>query len=191
VEHFLPSEDRNSVRKWLENFVASHEDEIMKNLHWDQRRRAKDADDPQVRSRILMVGLFFRSPGSDMPYPKKEEVEKLIASLSEETRKQLAKVQPSEDQTKGGYDIVRAALASVVLPPPSEEDLRKILAGLPPDQKERLEAMDPEETRRELIRMYRFAKLRQGPGGGPRGDRDGPRGPRPVGPPPPGFANPK
>jgi len=197
VEHFLPSEDRDAVRKWLEAFVMRREDDIVKHLRGDHRRQVKDADDRQVRSKLLMVALFWRPPGSDMPYPKKEEVEKLVASLSEQTRKELEKVQPSEDRTKGGYQIVRAALGSVALPPPSQEDLQKFLASLPADQKERLEAMDSDETRRELTRMYRFAQFRQGSGGGSRGDgrrdgdRDGPRGPRPGGPPPPGFASPK
>jgi hypothetical protein len=195
AENFLPQEDRDAVRKWLEAFVLNNEDEIIKHLHGDQRRRVKESDDRQVRSRILMVGLFWRTPGSDMPYPKKEEVEKLVASLSEETRKQLEKVQPSDDRTKGGYQIVRAALASVANPPPSQEELDKFRASLTADQKQRLEEMDADETRRELTRMYRFAKFRQGqgggiPGGGFRGD--GPRGPRPGGPPPPpGFASPK
>ena len=197
AENYLPQEDRDAVRKWLEEFVLVNEDEIIKHVHWDLRRKVKDADDRQVRSRLLMVGLFWRPPSSPMPYPKKAEVESLVASLSEATRKELEKAKPSEDRTLRGYEIVRAALGSVASPPPTQEELKKFMAGLPADQKARLEAMDADEMKRELPRMYRFAKYRQGSGGGFRGDGprgDGPRGPRPggpPGPPPPGFASPK
>jgi hypothetical protein len=194
VEYYLPTEDRNTVRKWLETYALSHEDEIVKHMSWDLRRRVREAKDQQSRTRLLMVGLFFRPPNSEMPFPQKDEVDALVATLSEATRKELEKAKPAADRDHRGYEIVRAALASIAFPPPSQDELNKFYVSLPPDQKQRLEDMDPEDMRRELRRMFGFAKYRQGPGpgfpgGGPRGD--GPRGPHPPGPPPPGFASPK
>jgi hypothetical protein len=98
-----------------------------------------------------------------MPFPKKDEVESFVASLSEVTRKELEKEKTAEDRVDRAYEIVRAALASIAFPPPTEEELKKLYSDLSPDEKQRLDEMDPEDMRQELRRMYGFTKYRRTP----------------------------
>jgi hypothetical protein len=180
--------------------VASHEKEILARLRDDDRRRIRDIDDEKARRKTLIQRLPMRRFDSKMPFPAPEETDQMVASLSAETRERLD-TPAGTDRGERVRELVGAAIMSIAFPPPSAEDLAKFFASLPTEEKGRLEEMDSEQMQRALRYMYRAKHLQGGGRGGSWGgwrgdgrrdeDHDGPRGPRPGGPPPPGFAIPK
>jgi hypothetical protein len=209
VQAQLPKEDRDAIYKWLDEFVQQHEEEIIDRLPHEVRRRIRDIDDSRARRRALVQQLPWRRWDPKMPYPSGAETERMLTSLSAETRKRLESVE-EEKRVERARELVGAAIFSIALPPPSEEDLRKLYLSLPTDERARLDAMDSEATQKELVVKYRLKHFRSRggqwgwhggpPGGSPGGPpRDGPRGdgrergpgPPPPGPPPPGLASPK
>jgi len=200
VTFHLPKEDQEAIYRWLDEFVASHESEILDRLRDDDQRRIRAIDDAKARRKTLIQRLPVRRFDPKMPFPTPSETDQMVASLSAATRERLD-APAGTDRGERVRELVGAAIMSIAFPPPTEEDLTKFFASLPAEDKGRLEEMDSEQMQRALRYMYR-AKHFQGGGrgnmwGGFRGDgrrdddRDGPRGPRPVGPPPPGFASPK
>jgi len=199
VKYHLPKEDQEAIYKWLDEFVASHEMEILDRLRDDDRRRVRAIDDAKARRKTLIQRLPLRRNDPKMPFPTPEESNQMVESLSVATRERLNKPAVT-DRGDRVRELVGAAIMSIAIPPPSDDDLRKLFASLPTEEKGRLEEMDSEQMQGALHFMWRakhFQGGRGGPWGGFRGDgrrdddRDGPRGPRPAGPPPPGFASPK
>jgi len=196
VKYHLPKEDQEAIYKWLDEFVASHETEILDRLRDDDRRRIRAIDDAKARRKTLIQRLPLRRNDPKMPFPTPEESNQMAESLSVATRERLDKP-AGTDRGDRVRELVGAAIMSIAIPPPSDDDLRKLFASLPTEEKGRLEEMDSEQMQQALHFMWRAKHFQGGRWGGFRGDgrrdddRDGPRGPRPVGPPPPGFASPK
>ncbi|MCI0358048.1 MAG: hypothetical protein L0211_06175 [Planctomycetaceae bacterium] len=184
VNFHLPKPDQDAIYKWLDDFVAKHEEEILDQLSENERKWFPRIDDDRARRKALIPKLLRRRGDSNMPFPSSEETDQMVASLSAETRGRLD-APGGTDRSDRLRELVGAAILSVSIPPPSEDDLRKLFASLPAADKGRLEEMDPDEMDRALRFMYRARHIagRGYRGGGPPG-----RGP---GPPPPGFANPK
>lgn len=175
----LPENDRDRIYKFLEEFVAEHEDRIKERMPRDMRDRLRHLDE-EARKRMLVGALQNRRNDSDMPFPAREDFEKLLQSLSPETQKQLEQARTPEEKQERTRELVRAAIWSRMFPPVSEEELRKFYTGLPVEARERLEPLDPEQMNRELRRMYYADKFRER---GPWGE-GGPRGGPPRGGPP-------
>ncbi|MEX2175182.1 MAG: hypothetical protein WD872_12540 [Pirellulaceae bacterium] len=171
VQYDLPEKDRDAIYRWLEKFVDQHEDDILDELHDDDRRRIRKINDDQARHRTLITRLPYRRFNRKMPYPDKEDIETMVASLSETTRKQLEKSPAADEQRSRASELVGAAISSIAVPPPTEEELRKFYLQLPPEQQARLDSMDRDQMRRELRQMYRYSKFqeREKRGGPPRG----------------------
>jgi hypothetical protein len=194
VTFYLPENDRQAIYKWLDDYVGSHEPEILEDLDRDDRRRVREMDDEKAKRRMLIFRLAFRRPGSKLPFPSSHEIETMLAGLTEATQKRLPEA-GAEDRKARANELVVAAIWSIAAPPPSEEELRKFYTGLKVEDRARLDAMDREAMQKELRKMHWYARMRGGSGGGFRGGAvkgdDGPRGPRPGGQTqPPGFANP-
>ena len=167
----LPENDRDRIYKFLEEFIARHEDQIKDRMPRELRDRLRHLDE-EGRKRMLIGALQNRRNDSDMPFPAREDFEKLLANLSPETQKQLEQARTPEEKQERTRELVRAAIWSRMFPPVSEEELRKFYTGLPVEARERLEPLDPEQMNRELRRMYYADKFRErGPWGegGPRG----------------------
>lgn len=167
----LPENDRDRIYKFLEEFVSTHEDRIKDRMPREMRDRLRHVDD-EARKRMLIGALQNRRNDSDMPFPAREDFEKLLQSLSPETQKQLEQARTPEEKEERTRELVRAAIWSRMFPPVSEEELRKFYTKLPVEARERLEPLDPEQMNRELRRMYYADKFRErGPWGegGPRG----------------------
>ena len=177
----LPPEDRDTINRWLDEFVMRNEEEILQRLPSDMRRRLSEAPDDEARRRMLIMPLQYRRSDSDMPLPTREDFDKLLASLSPTTKKQLEQAKTPEERQSRTRDLVRAAIFSRFFPPVSDEELRKFYTSLPTESRERLEAFDHEQMTRELRRMYYYEKFRERGGGGPwtgfGGPRPGPGGP--------------
>jgi hypothetical protein len=177
----LPDEDREAINRWLEDFVTRNQEAIVGAFSFDMRRRFHEAPDEEARRRLLMMGLQFRRPDSQMPVPAREDLDTLLASLSPATRKKLEEAKTPDEKLTRTRDLVRAAMFSRMFPPVTDEELRKYYTSLPTESREKLEGLDPEQTSRELRRMYYAEKFRDrgGPwGGGPWTGF----GPRPGGP---------
>jgi hypothetical protein len=188
VRFYLPTVDHDALYKFLDDFVKQHETDIFEQLNDDERRWVRRIENDAARRKALIPWLRGRYRDR-MPFPSIEEMRQMASTLSPETQKQLGS-QAGANRDERLRELVSAAIGNIHMPPPSEEDLRNFFAGLSSEEKGRLEEMDSDKMRRTLIFMYRANRI---------GGRMGPRGPRPMGPPPgalqgpalPGFANPK
>jgi hypothetical protein len=202
VNYNLPPNDQEQIYQWLDKFVEENEKQILDAIRDDHdRRRIRNIDDDRARRRSLISRMGFRYPGSKMPFPSKEEINQMVDGLSETTRKELDKATDPGKRQGRAYELVGAAIFSILQPQPSESELRKFYADLPAEKQAPLENLDPEQLQIELRKMFRMEKY--GRWGGPQrggfdrdkgGGGDG-RGPRPGPPPPefnqpPGFASP-
>ena len=92
VDYNLPSPDQDLIYKWLDKFVETNEKDILSAIHDDRdRRRIRDIDDAQARRRMLITRLGSRWFNSRMPFPSETEIDAMVATLSETTRKELEK----------------------------------------------------------------------------------------------------
>ncbi len=189
VRFYLPKSDQQAIYKFLDEFVTTHEQEILDRLDDNERRWVSRIDDEQARRKSLISKLTrqFRGDAS-MPFPSSDEMASMVKSLSEETRTRL-EAPAVADRNSRVQELVGAAIWSIAMPPPSEEELRKLLASLSNEERGRLEEMDPDKMQQALRFMHR-AKQFQGGRWGPRGPRPGPPPGPPPGPLPPGFASP-
>ena len=172
----LPEQDMNVVYSWMEGFVGRNEAEFMKRIPPEFRRRLEHADEAE-RRKALVSSLMWRRWDDDSPKPTEADVDQLLPSLSEETRRELARTSTKEEKLLAVRDLVRAAVLSKVFPPISDDQRQQVFAKLNSVERERLEQMAPDMMRRELTRLYHAEQFRQREGW--RGDgRPGPGGPR-------------
>jgi hypothetical protein len=200
----LPEQDRETIFKWLEDFVASHESTILERLPGFAKQRIAEATDADAKRRELFRSWQRHRRDSNLPWPSSDDHAQLIKQLSPETQKmlessaasELAK-EPEDQRTperqqalqeRKVEELVRTAYYSRMFPQISQADLLKFYAAMKSDdpRRKQLDGKEGEELRRELQRMYNGEHFfgRGGPtGGGPPGPgRFGP----PGGPPGPG-----
>jgi hypothetical protein len=197
VDYSLPAADQELIYKWLEKFVAENEKEILDSIRDDRDRRwVREIKDDQARRRHLIMRLPHRWGNSRMPFPSKEEIQEMIAKLSEMTRVAIDKAQDANERQARANQLVGAAIGSIVIPHVNEAELLSFYAALPADKRAPLENLDSEELRMSLRKLWRAEKLREqwgGRGGSRPPGGDGPRGrggPLPDFGQPPGFASP-
>jgi hypothetical protein len=162
----LGEADRQAIFKWLGEFVTQHEEEILEQLPRDQRQAIGNQADQETKQRMLGFQMAIHRQNPKMPTPGREDLNKLLASLTPETLAQIEQV-PALEQPERVREMIRGAIFSRRIPPVSEDELRKFYTGLEPDQRERLEGLEREEFTRRLTWMYHAEKNGYRSGGGP------------------------
>jgi hypothetical protein len=166
----LPEADTDAIFKWLEDYMHKNEEQFLERLPKEFAAKLRSSDEV-LRRRSLMRGIIMRGPRGEFPLPTRDDLERLLPTLSQPTRQVFESVKtPDEKQNLARYWIFNAVV-SKVLPPASDEDLQKILRELPQDQRERLERKTPEEVKRELTARFHWQHWpgREGWRGGPGG----------------------
>jgi hypothetical protein len=205
----LPSEDRQTIFKWLGEFVARHEDDILRRLPPPVRQRIDEAGDDESRRREVLFGTWQRFRREfNLPGPDQEDYDALFERFTPETQKAIESAaanalsaEPEHQRTPEGQqklqrqrmeDIVRTAIYSRFFRQISQEELLRFYNAMKSDDPRRrqLEGKEGEDLRRELQRLYNMEQM-GGRGGGPPGPVirvynapwPPPRGPRPDEPP--------
>jgi hypothetical protein len=201
----LPEQDRETIFKWLEDFVVAHESSIIERLPSYAKQRVADAADPDAKRRELFRSWQRHRRDSNLPWPSSDDHSQLIKQLSAETQKmlessaasELAK-EPEDQRTperqqvlqeRKVEELVRTAYYSRMFPQISQADLLKFYAAMKSDdpRRKQLDGKEGEELRRDLQRMYNsehFFGRGNGPPGGPGGGPGPGRGFGPPGGPP-------
>jgi len=194
----LPEKDRETLFKWLEDFVVAHGGDIVERLPGDAKRRELFRSWQRHRRQF------------NLPWPSSDEHAQLIKRFSTETQKMLDSSaaseltkEPDDQRTperqqalhqRKVEELVRTAYYSRMFPQISQAELLKYYAAMKSDDPRRrqLEGKEGEELRRELQKMYNFDHVGRPPGGPPGSGpgRFGPPGQWP-GPPPRGDGPPR
>jgi hypothetical protein len=199
----LPEQDRETIFKWLEDFVVAHEEPIVQRLPGYAKQRIAEATDAEAKRRELFRSWqrHRRDRDSNLPWPSSDDHAQLVKQLSAETQKmlessaasELAK-EPEDQRTperqqalqeRKVEELVRTAYYSRMFPQISQAELLKFYAALKSDdpRRKQLDGKEGEELRRELQRLYNGEHL-FGRGGGPAGGPSGRGGFGPAGGPP-------
>lgn len=204
----LPSEDRQTIYKWLADFAVRRADDILRKLPPHIRQRWNDAGDDEDRRREMLFGAWQRYRREfNLPGPNQEDYDALFHRFSPETQKAIESAaanalsaEPEDKRTPERQlalqrqrleDIVRTALYSRFFRQISQAELLKFFNAMKSDDPRRkvLEGKEGEELRRELQRFYNFEQMGGRGGGPPGGSGRGFGSPRP--PPPPPRRNPR
>ena len=181
VDGSLSQDDKQVIQRWLDEFAARHEEEILAAMADDRFREKMKELDPEKR-RLILSGVIWR-PGNEMPRPTAEDRLQLSESLSREAREMLARASNDEERDRVLNNWIRAATFSRMWKQPSAEELEEFAKNrLSPPQRDYLESLPRDRMFDELRKMYyrdRIPPDRRFGSGMRRG-----RGPGP-GPPPP------
>ncbi|HEY2414848.1 MAG TPA: hypothetical protein VGI40_21565 [Pirellulaceae bacterium] len=193
----LPEQDRETIFKWLEDFVVAHEEPIVQRLPGYAKQRIAEATDEDAKRRELFRSWQRHRRDSNLSWPTSDDHAQLVKQLSPETQKMLetsaasdlAK-EPEDQRTperqqalqeRKVEELVRTAYYSRMFPQISQAELLKFYASLKTDdpRRKQLDGKEGEELRRELQRLYNGEHLfgRGGPPGGPPGPGRGGFGP--------------
>jgi hypothetical protein len=179
----LTREDMRAVRRWIDELVQQHRDELEANIPERYRDWYQRQTDPNTKQMALVFRLFGRSRGNQAESDSKvtqEDIDRLTKRLSESAKTELAKDPGLEAQRRAVRAWVFASLrrssawqrerrGNALV---GEELLRFLQSDVPPAERERLLKLPREEMLQQLRRMY-FER-----GGGPtRGAFDGRPGP--------------
>jgi hypothetical protein len=182
----LADEDLEAIGKWLDDFIAKHEEELLDKVPMF-RERISGLSDPAKRRLLLYFGLRM-NPRRDLFQPTNEEIGELELRLSEQARQQLSEAREDNRYGELAQAWLRAALYSKRLSPPVDrEAMHKYFNEvLDARQREYFESLPPQRMEFELTRMYQAHQLREyfgddlpsffgRAGGGFRGRGGGPR----------------
>ena len=180
----LPREDRETIYRWLGEFVAARASEIRDRLPQPMRERLGEISDDEARRRELFMTWQRWRRQFNLPYPAQADFVELLSRFTPETQKAIESsvandlAREPEPQRTGERkrelerermeDLVRTALYSRFFPQISEDELLKFYAGMKSDdpRRKQLEGKEGSELRRELQRMYNYEHF-QGRGGPP------------------------
>jgi hypothetical protein len=170
----LPREDRETIHRWLREFVVGREQEILDRLPGPVRERIQEARDDEARHRELYFAWQRWRRQFNLPFPGDDDFAALLTRFSTETQKaiessvasDLAK-EPEDQRTaekrrelqrERMEDMVRTAIYSRYFPQISEEELLKFYASMKSDdaRRKQLEGKEGSDLRRELQRMYNY-----------------------------------
>ncbi|QDU28791.1 hypothetical protein ETAA8_38960 [Anatilimnocola aggregata] len=188
----LPEADIDAIFSWLDEFMKAHEEQYMERLPKDYADRLKGQEEV-ARRRSLMRGIIMRGPRSDFPMPIRDDLERLLPTLSQATRLALESAKTPDEKQMLARQWIFTAMISKVLPQVSDEELQKVFKEMRPDERERLERKSPEEAKRELTWRFHWQQWPSREGwrggmGGPgfpgsfRPGMGGPGGPVSAGP---------
>jgi hypothetical protein len=198
----LPSEDRETIYKWLGEFVVRRAEDIVRRLPQPIRERLDEAE-KEGKRREMLFGTWQRFRREfNLPGPEPDDYAALFERFTPETQNAIESsaanalaAEPEDQRTPDRQqqlqrqrmeDIVRTAIYSRFFRQISEEELLKFYNAMKSDDPRRraLEGKEGEELRRELQRLYNYEQM-GGRGGGPPGPGRG------FGPPwPPGKGGP-
>ncbi len=196
----LSYDEGQAVLAWLDDMITPYEDELIKHLRPEhQQFLRQESDNPETRRKRIVFFLFRSRQGDklrEIVKPTDDDLERLLAGLSEPTRAAFRSLKDPEQQE----ELVRKWIfVSVVNPayiPVDDNEINEFFTKLPRGVQAELERLPREEMRQELRRMYFAAKVGRGEwslgdGGRPpmnrpgfssgppfRGDRGGMRGDR-------------
>lgn len=192
AQGLVPS-DTATVGRWLRDYVVAHEQDFLKLLSPDMRKRITDSKNPQRRTRSLMILVGKNQLMKQVSPPRPEEFDELIQRLSPTAKKRLESATDGQARIEIVHNWMEASLNSRVrFFKISAEMLDKFYTKeLNPDQQERLDRLPATEMQSELRRMFIDSRMKRmmdqgGPGheGRERG-RGGPPHMRDDGQPPP------
>jgi hypothetical protein len=183
VRGHLKEDDLQAIRKWLDEFVLEHEDEILAALPKDRFGPFIEAYNSK-RDRRNLPFVMFRPNLPNIPLPTAEDEQRLEQLISPEARKSLSSLGSDEKRSQVLQSWIRAAWFRP--PPVDRKELDEFAAKtLDQENRERLENYPRDRMYRELRGLYykeRFRQMAAENGGwqfpGPPPSSHQPRGPR-------------
>jgi len=176
----LELEDRRTINEWLWNLARNHEEEVLRRLPEEFRKRIEGpSDDPKnPRAYQIVYGLRFIQP-QDWDFPA-EVIAELRKNLSPKAREALDREQDPKNRIQLVGNWARVAIFSMRGWQPSvpqDELLEFFNTQISSQDRARLESLPAEQLRAELEQRYHFHhRLRQRRGGDADRFRGGPRG---------------
>ncbi len=172
----LTRDDMRDIRRWVDELVELHRDELVAGIHGRARDWYNRQSDPSSKHMALVYRLFGRSRGGDESKVSQQDLDRLTQKLSESARGELAEAGTLEEQRRLVRGWIFASLRRSSEwrsgrrnnPVVGEELLQFLQTEVPPAERERLLQKPREEMLQELRKMY-FERS----GGPPRGSFDG------------------
>jgi hypothetical protein len=174
----LSYQEAKAVREWFGEVVKPHEEKLWSLLQPDAQRDIESkADDPDVRRRMMVWWLFHQDQGDTLRALIPQDVDPLLAHLTEERRQEFNKLR---DPAQRRQLLERWLTGAVVFGRGfgrgsfrvSEKDLQEFFVNeLSREEQTRLEMMPRDAMQRELRGLYFAHRYGRGREGGP------PRGP--------------
>jgi len=169
-----PSQDLAAFTRWLEQYVARHEAEVLQSMPEMHRRRLAEAS-PAQRKRLLLWWRWQAASAGILQPPSPSDLAELYRVLSPETRTKL-EAKPVAEQARilNGW-VKHTPLAGAWKGGPravAEQQLSHFFEhDLSEQQRDRLLGMPPEQMQRELLRMYHGPHGKGSEGGERRGGK--------------------
>jgi hypothetical protein len=193
----LTAGDLALIVRWMEDYVAAHEAEILERLpHLKERW---DSFDPEKRRSVLVFSAATMGPVREFLRPGEADIQSLKKDLSATAKQEFNKAESEGRLAELAERWLRAAMFSRrTAPEVPREALQKFYAELEPRTREYLENLSAERMEQELVRLYHYSQFRkffdpdrspfprpgEGMRGRPRGGGRPPGGDRSPGPPP-------
>jgi hypothetical protein len=173
-----PGQDLAAFTRWLEQYVARHEAEVIKSMPEMHRRRLEEAN-PALRKRLLMWWRWQAVSAGILQPPSPADFAELQRLLSAETRAKL-EAKPVAEQARivSGW-LKHTPIASALKGGPRAIDEQQLSYffehDLTEEQRDRLLGMPSEQMQRELLRMYLGPHGKGGDSAERRSERGGKR----------------
>ncbi len=173
-----PSQDLAAFTRWLEQYVARHEVEVIKSMPEMHRRRLEEAN-PMMRKRLLMWWRWQAVSAGVLQPPSPADFAELQRLLSPETRAKL-EAKPVAEQARivNGW-LKHTPIAGALKGGPRAIDEQQLSYffehDLSEEQRDRLLGMPSEQMQRELLRLYLGPHGKGGDAADRRLDRGGKR----------------
>jgi len=147
----LPQEDIRKIFMWMENFISSHEEEILAAMPPRYKTQYKNAQ--PVQRRALLRGAFIRGiPRREVPIPNQEDVEMLLSRVTPRTREVIT-IEPEARQKILNWFAEIAVFRK--MRPVSDEELRQFYREILSDQQRtELDDLPVEERQMKLRQLY-------------------------------------
>ncbi len=162
----LSYDEGQAVLTWLDAMIAPHEDELLKFLRPELQRYVQDKSDTPRERRKRIVFFLFRFRQSDklkeVLQPTPEDLERLLAGLSEETRTAYRQLKDPTQQQNLMRKWIFVAVVNPAYLPVDDSEVYKFFTQLSRDTQAKLERLPREEMRQELRRMYFASKVGRG-----------------------------
>ncbi len=166
-ENMLSPADRDTVRKWITNYLES----FVAQLPQDARKQLDDVPKEGRLHTLFWMWAEQTARRNQIRWPRtpeipEEQVAALMPQLSTEARARLAQAPPGP---KRQMLIGRWVFQSISrrgfqwgprMPKVSREELKAFFDKLTPDEREHLSAMPAEDMQRALRGMYLFKNFR-------------------------------
>jgi hypothetical protein len=148
--------DLKAIRKWLDEFVDAHADEILATIppEWRERMPPEAEMDPDRRLSMLR-GIYLRGGGWALARPSAADEQRLRESLSRDAAAVLNKAENDEDRSRLIQTWIRAADFSRMWAHVTVEELQEFAQeSLDERERARLEGLPREQMYRELRWLY-------------------------------------